>query len=501
MNKKIRIISLTVIILLVVLEIWMGLQVWQLNIIPFKYFLLIAAALVLLDLLIARLLLVCKKKNIVLRRALGYFLSVLVVVALFMARQAISKVQETMDAVTKEIQVNAVFEVYVLNENSIDSIENAANYTIAMTKSVDPENTSVALEALEEIAGENIKSKNYNTIFSAVNALFANEVDALLINSVYVDILLEMEGYMDFQDRVKCIWEYDVYQTVEEPDVENVVEAQVLETESKYTPFVVYISGSDTRSKKLKTSRSDVNILAVVNPRTEQILLINTPRDYYIGNPAGNGALDKLTHCGIYGVDCSMEALSILYDAEIKYYGQINFTGFEKLIDAVGGVDVYSDTAFTVPRVNYSYSKGMNHLNGSQALFFARERYRLSGGDNARGQNQMKVIKAVIDQISAGNVIINYSEILDSLQGMFATNISADMISELVKLQISEMIHWDVKSYAVTGTGDSQRTYSMPGANAYVMRPNQETVDLAKEMIDKVMAGEVLSDEDLRIFI
>ena len=95
----------------------------------------------------------------------------------------------------------------------------------------------------------------------------------------------------------------------------------------------------------------------------------------------------------------------------------------------------------------------------------------------------------MIDQISAGNVITNYSEIMDSLQGMFATNISAD--------KISEMIHWDVKSYAVTGRGDSQRTYSIPGANAYVMRPNQETVDLATRLIDKVMAGEVVTDADL----
>lgn len=108
-----------------------------------------------------------------------------------------------------------------------------------------------------------------------------------------------------------------------------------------------------------------------------------------------------------------------------------------------------------------------------------------------------KLIDAVIDQISAGNVITNYSEIMDSLQGMFATNISADKISELVKLQISEMIHWDVKSYAVTGRGDSQRTYSIPGANAYVMRPNQETVDLATRLIDKVMADEVVTDADL----
>lgn len=420
------------------------------------------AAVLLLDLLIARLLLSrTKRKKKTWRRVLGYVLSVLVVVGLFFASQALSKIQETMDAVTQTTEVSAMVELYVLKESSAESLEDIVECQIAITESVDQENTKVTLDAMETGLGKDIQRVSYDNTFSMVDALYEKKVDALLLNSAYVDIIVELENYMDFPERVKCIWQHDVHQVVETEVVEEVGE-QVETEDPKEAPFVVYISGSDTRSKKLKTSRSDVNILAVINPKTEQILLINTPRDYYIGNPAGGGALDKLTHCGIYGVDCSMEALSILYDEEIKYYGQINFTGFEKLIDAVGGVDVYSETAFVTHHGKHNILVGMNHLNGSEALGFARERYSMKDGDNGRGNNQIKVIKAVIDQISAGNVIANYSEIMDSLQGMFATNISADKISELVKLQISEMIHWDVKSYTVTGKGDSQRT--KPGA-------------------------------------
>lgn len=499
MNKKNNIISIIIIILLSVLEILIGLQVWQLDILPFKYFLLIATALILLDLLIARLLLSHNKKNIVLQRALGYFLSVLIVVVFFIASQGLSKIQETMDAVTKVSKVSAVFELYVSKDDSAASLDDMADYRIAVTESIDQENTQLTLEAMENSTGKAVQRINYDTMFAMVDALYADEVDALLINSAYVDILTELEAYTDFSERVKCIWEYDIHQIVEEEETEIIAEDPVTEEDSEDAPFVVYISGSDTRSKKLKVSRSDVNILAVVNPKTEQILLINTPRDYYIGNPAGNGALDKLTHCGIYGIECSVQALSDLYEEEIPYYGQINFTGFETLIDAIGGVDVYSEVAFTTPYGKHRIQQGMNHLNGSQALGFARDRYSLKSGDNARGQNQMKVIKAVINQISAGNIITNYSEIMDSLQGMFMTNISSEKISSLVKLQLSEMINWDVKSYAVTGRGGSERTYSIPGANAYVMHPNYETVDLAIELIDKVMAGEVLTDEDLRL--
>ena len=490
-------LSKILIALLLILEIIIGFQIFQLNIVPSKYFLFIVIAVILLDFLLARLLFSRSKKNRKLYHVLGYALSLIIGAALLFASQGISKVQETMEAVTQTTQISAVFELYVLKDNPAEALEDVADDKIAVTESIDSENVQMTMDVMEETLGKEVSFVRYDNLFSMVDALYREEVGAVLLNSAYVDLLTELENYTDFQERVKCIWEHDVHQIIENEVAEIQKNEEPVEEGSEYAPFVVYVSGSDTRSKKLKTSRSDVNILAIVNPQTEQILLVNTPRDYYIPNPVGNGALDKLTHCGIYGLDCSVKALSDLYDEEILYYGQINFTGFETLIDAVGGVDVYSDVAFSIPGIECSYKQGWNHLNGSQALNFARERHSLKGGDNARGQNQMKVIKAVIAQISAGNIITNYSEIMDSLQGMFATNISADKISGLVKLQISEMIHWDVKSYAVTGRGDSAKTYSMPGMNAYVMWPNQETVDHAKMLIDKVMSNEILTDDDI----
>lgn len=497
MKNRNNILPIIIIALLVVFEMLTVLQIWQIDVVSLNVLLLLLGIVILFDLLLLKLLLSGKKRGKKLWcRTLGYILSAFVIALFFFLNQGISKIQETMDKVTQTIPVSAVVELYVLKENSADVLEDTAEYYIAVTESVDQENMKVALEAMENSLGKSVRSISYDNIFAMINALYEKKVDALLINSAYVDIIVEQENYTDFSQRVKCIWQYDVQQIIREERVEEVT-GTVEAGGEEYAPFVVYISGSDTRSKKLKTSRSDVNILAVVNPQTEQILLINTPRDYYIPNPAGKGELDKLTHCGIYGVDCSVQALSDLYDEEILYYGQINFTGFETLIDAIGGVDVYSEVAFTTFRGNYNIKQGMNHLNGEQALGFAHDRYSLEGGDNARGKNQMRVIKAIIDQISAGNIIANYSEIMDSLQGMFLTNISAAKISSLIKVQFSEMVHWDVKSYAVTGTGDSAKTYSVPGMNAYVMQPNYESVSYAQTLIDRVMSGEILTDEDI----
>lgn len=221
-------------------------------------------------------------------------------------------------------------------------------------------------------------------------------------------------------------------------------------------PFVMYISGSDTRNKSLDLeSRSDTNILAIVNPQTHKVLLVNTPRDSYVENPHLSNNKDKLTHCGIYGIDNSMEALENLYGVEIDYYCKINFTGVITLIDAIGGVDVYSDVAFTTEATsNVHINAGNNHLNGEEALAFARERYALAGGDFSRGENQMKLIKAVADKLMDSTTLLtNASSVMKSLEGMFTTDCPQLLITSLIKGQLSDSANrFEITSFAVTGT-------------------------------------------------
>jgi anionic cell wall polymer biosynthesis LytR-Cps2A-Psr (LCP) family protein len=163
--------------------------------------------------------------------------------------------------------------------------------------------------------------------------------------------LEETEIYADFSTRTKSIHNISVEETVTIPTQPSTEPSTNTndgsETAENIEPFILYISGLDTRKPTLSKSRSDVNILVAVNPQTKQILLINTPRGFYIPNPAGNGALDKLTHCGNFGINCSVQALSDFYNITIDHYAQINFTGFKTLVDAIGGITVYSDMEFS----------------------------------------------------------------------------------------------------------------------------------------------------------
>ena len=377
----------------------------------------------------------------------------------------------------------------VLNEDKAQSVKDTKGYRFGVLEAFDEEHTQQMLDYIQQETGEDAVTANYAQTPLMAEALFSGEVDALIMNGVSITLLLEQPGYEDFLSRARILYGLPYQQTETKP-VEDKTPQTVLE------PFVMYISGSDTRNTYLTGGLSDVNIVAVVNPTTKQILLLNTPRDYYVPNPAGKGALDKLTHCGNYGIECSMEALGSLYDMQIDYYAHINFVGFKKLIDAIDGVTVEADHAFTAITGDY-FQKGENTLNGEKALAFARERKNVRGGDDGRGKNQMKVIKAVINKLSSSKTLIaNYSDILKSIEGMFATNFTAEEISNLVKMQMEDMATWNIQTFAVSGTGGYAETYSWKGQELYVTWPNEKTVAFAQTLVSRVLNGETLTAED-----
>ena len=260
-------------------------------------------------------------------------------------------------------------------------------------------------------------------------------------------------------------------------------------------PFVVYLSGVDNRGELTEKARSDVNILAVVNPKTKRVALVNTPRDYYV-DLAGTSSKDKLTHAGLYGVETSMATLGNLYGVNVEHYIRINFAGFINIIDAIGGVDVYSDQAFTsVGSPGYydptTFAEGWNHLDGKSALAFARERHAFASGDIQRGINQMKVIDAMVNKLKSPALLMGFSKLMDAAADCFVTSLSQDQITALVRMQLSDLASWDIQSCSVTGTsGKSSKCYSAKGQSLYVMKPDENSVNEAKALIASVLDGE-----------
>lgn len=260
-------------------------------------------------------------------------------------------------------------------------------------------------------------------------------------------------------------------------------------------PFVVYLSGVDTRGELAESARSDVNILAVVNPAAKRAVLINTPRDYYI-DLAGTDSKDKLTHAGLYGVETSMATLGALYGIDVDYYVRINFAGFMSIIDALDGIDVYSDYAFTsVGSPGYydptDFAEGWNHMDGQAALAFARERHAFASGDVQRGINQMKVIQAMLNKLKSPALLLNYSRLMAAVSDCFVTSLSSEQIAALVRMQLSDGAEWEIESFSVTGSNStSTKCYSAKGQKLYVMLPDNAAVGQAQALIQSVLSGE-----------
>ncbi len=423
----------------------------------------------------------------------GAVLSVLFSAVFIIGAVYINKGVDTAKEITTPQEETANVGIYVRADDINDFSQVAATYRYGILAQQDRENTDDAIEQLDRQYNVSITPQEYDGLPQLIDAILGKDVDAIILNSAYLDLLPEMEGYETAADQLKEVTITYVKRRVVEaqldPDALNRLHGNTTEEDTNDDVgevFTVFISGIDSRSGLVAKSRSDVNILASVNTATHKVVLISTPRDYYVPLSISGGAKDKLTHAGIYGIDVCMDTMAMLYDVDVDYYFRVNFSGFEDIIDALGGITVSSDYAFTAG--GYSYVQGENQMDGAKALAFVRERHSFAEGDRQRGKNQLALIRAVIQKAMSPEWLVNYNSVMNSLSGSFETSVPYDLISKIIRNQLSTGGSWSVSTYSVDGTGDSQVPYSM-SQKAYVMVPDQSTVDTAKQMIQDLYDG------------
>ncbi len=347
-----------------------------------------------------------------------------------------------------------------------------------------------------------ITLKKYDSLLELIRALDEGEIDALLISSGYLDLMETLpEEYTHYARTLRAMLESEVTTEIAAPVVQQNEEIDeetamtLLSDELWKDSFVVYVSGIDTAGAVSSRANSDVNILAIVNTETKTVLLISTPRDFFVPFNFLDGNMDKLTHAGYFGIDGSMQVMSDYYGLPIHYYLRVNFTGFINIIDTLGGVDVDSDAEFGSGE--YHFIKGINHLDGAAALRFVRDRHSFADGDRARGRHQMAVIKGVIKGLASINAITNYSEIMDELSDSFLTNAPKKLVGDLVRLTMdTSKGKWKVLTYSVNGYDRTDRSYAL-GFNVYVMAPETSTVAYARSLIITVASGEPLTQAEI----
>ena len=371
------------------------------------------------------------------------------------------------------------YSVVVLKDSSYKQLSDLKNETVETVSSVDEENAQKAIEAMQK-EESSIQTKDIDSYSKMANDLYDENTKAILVNESYYAII-EAE-HEDFQNDTRVIWSFDIEEKIKD------ISKNVNVTKE---PFIVYISGIDTSGPVSTVSRSDVNMIVTVNPTTKQILLTSIPRDYYV-TLANKGQKDKLTHSGLAGIDNTVETMENFLGIDINYYARVNFTSLIKMVDALGGITINNDVAFTGYNGTY-FAKGNISIDGDEALEYSRERHAFGAGDNERVFHQQIVIMGMLNKMMSPAVITNYSSVLNAIEGCFETNMSSREITSLIQMQINDTASWNMVQKQFSGHGVMQTGGAyMPSSRLYYMIPDDESVSENVAAIKSVLNGETV---------
>lgn len=496
-EKKSILENVTNIIVYLIQIITSGLLIWVLysiGSIPINYIYILAVVLCLL-LIGEYFLIFCKKaksKRAVITKILSILLSIVMVAGSFYAYEFGRVVNLMSD---KSFQSRAI-SVIVLKDSEIYNESLLKDKKLGLMNFMDKESMDYAIKDINKNIAP-VQSHDYDDFTKLMNAFYKKEVDAIILDEAFRS--LATTGHDNFDEETRV-----VYQVTKHESKVNAKNVNVTEK-----PFVVYISGNDEYGKLSAISRSDVNMLVVVNPNTSQVLLVSIPRDtYYPLNR--NGQYDKFTHAGMYGLDESQKTLENMLDEEINYYVKMNFTSFMKVIDAIGGITVdvpkyatlHSDDGSFTTRVKnpktkegYTIKPGINHFDAREALAFVRERKSFVAGDFIRGKNQQLMISAVLKKVCSPAILTSFSGVLDAVSSSIETNMSADEINSLIQLQLSKMPSWDIQSCQIKGDVGNKPCYSLGNKSASVVIPYTSSIQEVVNNINKVKNGEKIKTE------
>lgn len=488
-NKVLRGIGIVLSILLVVASFYLLYQLIKINVLPTKLLFLITIIFVLLDTIFT--LLLCYYTRAIVSKIICVVITLVLIFGSCMGGYYISKTGSLLTNITNVTKhAKNTVSVVVKQSSDIKNKSQLNGLSVGTLRTIGTQGSSKALKELSK-DGIVMNQSEYDSLSAMLEAFYNGEVDSIIINESSRSQILDMESYADFDNNTRVV--YQTSYKVENTDKANAV------SDITSKPFNVLISGSDTRGGFDENGRSDVIMVATINPKTSTILLTSVPRDFYVTTACDaadgcmQGALDKITHTGIHGTNTTKRTVEQLLGIEINYTFKVGFDTVTDLVDALGGVDVYVEPGYAVSTSTFSVHEGTNHLDGEHALAYARERYSYTEGDRQRTKNQQQVLMGIVNEATKPSVITKYASIMDAMANTFSTTMSNEEISDLIKYQINNNPKWKMEQYMVDGTGDTLMCAEL-GDAASVMVPDQSTVKMAKDKINAVLAGKSADD-------
>ncbi len=457
-------------------------QIFLLNILPLKYYLIVATTLILFTILLTYLLL--NRKISQFKKILAKILIILLCIILGTGNWYVFKTHRLLYSMMSNKEL-AIISVITMKNSDIDHIDDLKNKSVGIINIGDVEKQYETLSKIEKTINDEIEAKPYTSYKNFIDDLYNGNVDAIILNESSRESC--KENHKDFDEKTKIIKSFKY-----EKDAKDIAKSVKITEE----PFNVYISGMDTHGSLSTQSHSDVNMIVTINPKTHQILMTGIPRDLYIPQVCQQGQVDKLTHSGAFGLDCTVKSVEDFFNIDLNYYVKVNFSSVEQIVDALGGITVHSDYDFVTVKNKIHIHEGENKLNGIEALSFVRERKAFADGDQQRSRNQMIALEAIINKALSPSIITKYPKLMSAVSGTFQTNMSQYEMTNFVKKQLETMASWDIKQIQVGGSGDTSWSPAN-GFYCWVLVPNEDTIKNAVNLINKVQNGEKLTKEDI----
>lgn len=492
-NKVYKVIAILLSIVMIVLMAFFTYQLIKMDILPQNLFIPVILIFVLISLIL--ILWINLMAHGVVSKVFAMIFVLLYTVSMGIGNFYVYKTDGFMQKVTdhKIGDVKNTVSIIVMDDSNIKDLSSLKGKKVGRLNNVDKVGTNKLLKSVKKKKGSNyFKTKKFDGALSEVEALYNGEIDAMILNESYRGNVTSVEEYEHFSTETRVVYSTSYYTTKKN---DSLVVSDITKN-----PFTILISGNDTTGDVSELSRSDVNMLVTINPKTSTILLTSMSRDTYVetvcdadGDTAcPEGQMDKITHTGIYGLNTTRQTVEKFYDLKVNYSFRVNFTSVIDVVDALDGIDLNVEEGEQCDlfwaNMKPGLPVGMHHVDGETALAFARERKAYVDGDYQRVRNQQKVMQAIINRAISSSALVNYTSFINSLESAFETNMTYDEITDLIKYELQAKPNWKFETYQISGLGDELMCASL-GQAASVQVPDLNTVRIAREKIEAVMNG------------
>lgn len=492
-NKVYKVIAILLSIVMIVLMAFFTYQLIKMDILPQNLFIPVILIFVLISLIL--ILWINLMAHGVVSKVFAMIFVLLYTVSMGIGNFYVYKTDGFMQKVTdhKIGDVKNTVSIIVMDDSNIKDLSSLKGKKVGRLNNVDKVGTNKLLKSVKKKKGSNyFKTKKFDGALSEVEALYNGEIDAMILNESYRGNVTSVEEYEHFSTETRVVYSTSYYTTKKN---DSLVVSDITKN-----PFTILISGNDTTGDVSELSRSDVNMLVTINPKTSTILLTSMSRDTYVetvcdadGDTAcPEGQMDKITHTGIYGLNTTRQTVEKFYDLKVNYSFRVNFTSVIDVVDALDGIDLNVEEGEQCDlfwaNMKPGLPVGLHHVDGETALAFARERKAYVDGDYQRVRNQQKVMQAIINRAISSSALVNYTSFINSLESAFETNMTYDEITDLIKYELQAKPDWKFETYQISGLGDELMCASL-GQAASVQVPDLNTVRIAREKIEAVMNG------------